>query len=126
MGKLYRFVFYLLYEFMIRIGRRDIPESKAIVIFTLWECFYLLLPYALLRYVTGANLKIPKAILISGFVAFASFNFFYMIYSKRFVNIYKEFENDKDFANRYKVIVSVVFLSFPILIMLLFTFTIWK
>lgn len=126
MAKFYRFIFYLLYKFMIRIGRRDIPESKAVVIFTLWESFYLLLPYSLMRYLVGADLKIPKTLLISFFIVLALFNFFSIVYNKRFIKIYREFQNDKEFTKRHEVIVPLVFLLFPILAMAVFTFTIWN
>ena len=123
--KLYRFIYYSFFKFCIRLGKKDIPERKAIVLLCLWEWLYLLIPYGLLRHATGLQLSIPKVAIYGWFGILCVVHFFSLINNKRYLRIYREFENDPRYRKTY-AFVPFVFLLLPIFIMVVFTFTIWQ
>jgi hypothetical protein len=124
--ELHNYLFYLFFKFFISLGRKDIPESKAIVVLSLWDCFYLLIPYGLIRYVTGKDLLVPKWIIGCLYIAIALTYFFLFIYNKRYLRIYRKFERERDFNNKYGAVIIALYLLLPFVFMIIFTFTIWK
>ena len=126
MIKLYKLIFYMLYKFFISIGRKDIPERKAIVVLSLWDCFYLLIPYGLVRYFVNRDLFIHKALAVSLIFSIGLIHFFSLVYNNKYLRIYRHFEKAPVFKDKYGVIILAAFLLFPVVTMVIFTFTIWK
>lgn len=124
--KLYRLIFYMLYKFFIRIGKKDIPERKAVVLISLWDFFYLLIPYGLLRYFTGRELLVPKIYIALCFVSICAIHFYYLVYKSQCLRIYKEFQSHRQYVSNYGGVTILIFMVLPILIPLIFTFTLWK
>lgn len=116
----------MLYKFFIGIGRKDDPEGKAAAVLSLWDGFYLLIPFGLVRYFTKSDLSISRGVLIGAILAILAVNFLFIVYNKKYLKIYREFERDTLFVNSYGVITLMGFLVLPILAMVVFTFTIWK
>jgi hypothetical protein len=126
MNKVYEFIYYSLYKFCLNIGRKDIPERKAVVLLSLWEFLYLMIPFGLLRFFTGKDLRIPKPFLVAAFIAVCLIHFYHLVYKKGCLRIYRNFEKDIEFRKRYGIIIPLLFILTPILAMVLFTFTIWN
>jgi hypothetical protein len=121
--KLYRFIYYKIYKFCIGLGKKDIPERKAVAILSLWIMFYLGLPYALLVHFN--NVRTPKVVFAMIFVAINIIQFFALINTRKHVRIYYEFEKNLEYQKRNKMVVPL-FLAFPFAILLLFMITIWS
>lgn len=126
MKRIYIFIFYLIYKFFIKIGKRDIPERKAIVVLSLWDFLYLLIPYGGIRYVTGEDIWIPKVVIVIIIVVFFFLAFFLLIHNNRYLRIYRQYERQEKFTDKYGALTVITYLLLPILIPLLFTFTIWR
>jgi hypothetical protein len=109
----------------MRIGRKDIPERKAVVVLSFWDFLYLIIPYGFIRYSIGENLYIPKLFIFVFFVLICLVHFFLLIPNKRFLKIYREFENDGRYRKNNKLMLAI-FLVLPFIVMVLFTFTIWR
>jgi hypothetical protein len=126
MKKIYVFIFYLVFKFFIKIGKKDIPERKAIVVLSLWDFFYLLIPYAIIRYVTGEDIWMPQVVIAIIIIVIFLLHFFLLIYNNRYLRIYRQYEAQQEFTNKYGAPIIITYLLFPILMPLLFTFTIWR
>lgn len=126
MIKLYRFLYYSLYKFCMKLGRKDIPERKAVVILCLWEGFYFLLLYAGIRYFLNNNFYIPKVLIVSFFFGVCLIHYFSLISNNLYLKIYREFEKDIGYRKKNKLITPLVFILFPFIVLLIFTFTIWR
>lgn len=124
--KLYKYIFYLLFKFFIKVSRKDIPESKAIVLMCLWIGLYLLIPYGLIRYAMTNYFKISNWVFVSIYVILCLVHFIYLLSAKKYLHIYRDFERDFEYRNKYKIIPLLLFLSLPIIVPIIFTFTIWK
>jgi SNF family Na+-dependent transporter len=122
--KFYRFIFYKLYKFCISIGRRDIPERKAVALLCLFVGLYLTIPYGILREFVFSNLSISKGVILAVFLLMCFIHFYFLILNNRYLRIYREFEKDKDYNTKHKWLIPVVLLL-PFMIMLIFALTVW-
>jgi hypothetical protein len=109
--KFYRFIFYKLYKFCISIGRRDIPERKAVALLIRREFVF-------------SNLSISKGVILAVFLLMCFIHFYFLILNNRYLRIYREFEKDKDYNTKHKWLIPVVLLL-PFMIMLIFALTVW-
>jgi hypothetical protein len=116
--KLYRFIYYRLFKFFISISKRDMPERKALIFLALWDGLYLLIPYGLLRYFTNNSVHISNLVVIGIFLLIILLQFLSLIPGKRYLKIFREFENDEVYRKKYSMITPVIFL-FPFLMMIL-------
>lgn len=126
MAWVYRFIFYLFYKFFIRVSKKDIPERKAIVVLTLWDFFYLLIPYSIVTFVLNKKWLFSKLFIGVLIVLIALIHFFSLIYSKKYLRVYKEFEKQTELRAKYGALIIVSYLLIPILFFIIFTFTIWR
>lgn len=110
----------MLYKFFIGIGKKDIPETKAIVVLSLWDFFYLLIPYGLLRHLTNKELLIPKWVVGIVFVAIVLIHFVFLIYTNRYLRIYRRFEREASFRDKYGAVIVVAYLLFPLFAAVIF------
>ncbi len=124
MPKFYKFILYSFYKFFIGIGKKDIPEGKAILIFSLWIAFYSLLLYPVVRYYMP-DFYIPKWIVGSFYVVITLLHFIVLLRDNNYLKIYREFEKDREYREKHKLLVPV-FLLFPFLVIILYVFTIWR
>jgi len=126
MKKIHSFIFYSLYNYFIKIGRKDIPERKAVVILSLWESLYLLIPFGLVRYFTSIDLRFPTPVVGGLCLLICIINFYYWVYTKRCLRIYRDLKKDIEFNRKYGVIIPSIFFLIPILTPIVFAFTIWS
>jgi hypothetical protein len=126
MIRLYTFVFYLIYSAFRKLSRKDNPEIKAVVLMSLWNFFYLLIPFGVARYVTGMDLRIHKVLLVGIFLSIFLVKYFLLIQNRKYWRIYREYQKQVEFRYKYGPYVFIGYLVLPILVMAIFTFTIWR
>lgn len=126
MKKIHSFIFYSLYNFFVKIGRKDIPERKAVVVLSLWESLYLLIPFGLIRYFISIDLRFPTPVVGGLCILICIINFYYWVYTKRYLRIYRDLKKDIEFNRKYGVIIPSIFFLIPILTPIVFAFTIWS
>ena len=124
MPKFYRFIFYKIYKYLIGIGRKDIPERKAVAVFSLWVGFYIGLTIPIVKYFVP-EFYVSKLITATILIAINLAHFFILIYSKEHLRIYREFDKDSEYRKKHKLLVPV-FLLFPFVMVAVFAFTIWS
>jgi hypothetical protein len=123
---MYSFIFYLIYRFFIKVSRRDIPERKALAVMTLWMCLYLLVIYAVIRYVLNQQLLVSKWVIITSVFLIALLHFIFFLPRQRHVYIYRNFKNRPDFVRNYESLTVWLYLLTPFFFLILFTLTIWR
>lgn len=116
----------MLYKFFIRIGKKDIPERKAIVVLALWDSFYLMIAFSLLRYLTNRELLVPKWIVGSVFIVIVLIHFVSFIYNNRYLRIYRQFEKEVSLRDKYGAVIVVAYLLIPMFALVIFAVTIWR
>jgi hypothetical protein len=105
----------------MRVGRKDIPEIKAIVLFSLWNFFYLLIPFGIIRSVTGRNLTLSKGVIITVFIVIAISNLYLLMNNNRYLKIYREFEKQPKLKSKYGLVTMLAYFLIPILAAVVFT-----
>jgi hypothetical protein len=126
MIRLYTFVFYLIYSAFRKLNRKDIPEINAILFMSLWNFMYLMIPFAVARYVTGMDLRIPKVLVAGVILSICLVKYFLLIYNRKYWRIYRKCQKQVEFRYKYGIYVLIGYLVLPILVFAIFTFTIWR
>lgn len=114
------YFFYLLYKVLIKIGRYDIPERKAVVVLSLWEGFYLLIPYGVSMKL-GFSFSVPKMLVAGVFLLICALNFYFYIYNGYYLKVYKSFEKRVDRSRGKDLVILLAFLLAPILAMAIYS-----
>lgn len=124
MFKFYKFIFFSIYRFFISINKKDIPESKAVLVFSLWIIFYFGSIIPLINY-SIPGLYIPKWITGSFYIFICLSHFFFLFRKKEYLKLYRAFMRDEEYRNRYKYLIPVFFI-FPFVMLIVYAFTIWR
>ncbi|BEG98217.1 hypothetical protein [Bacteroides sedimenti] len=95
--KLFRFLFYRLYQLMISVGNKDLAEFCAILLMTMTLFLNYITLKSLLYVFTKINkniLDIPNTIVLT--IAFVLVSIFYLSFAreKKFLEIKMEYENE--------------------------------
>jgi uncharacterized membrane protein YidH (DUF202 family) len=121
MARLYNFIFYLIYKLFIKLWKKDIPEMKALVLFSLWEAFYLLIPFGIVRYAIRRNIHLSKTTLAITLILIVICNVYLFMRNNRYLKIYRQFEKMPDLKKKYGPITMIAFFLIPILALIVFT-----
>jgi hypothetical protein len=110
--KYYNFFFYKFYKFMLKVGKNDIPEWNAIIIFSLWVAFYVAI---FLELLSSLMLKIEVS-KVSDFITFlfiVFLNHLYFIRGKRYEQLREYFETTGKMSGTKGTILITLFLMLP-------------
>jgi hypothetical protein len=126
MIRLYTFVFYLIYSGFRKLNRKDIPEINAVILMSLWNFMYLMIPYAVARHVIEGDLRMHKAFVVGIILSIMLLKYFLLIRNRKYWRIYRRYQEQVEFRYKYGPYVLIGYLVFPILVFVIFTYTIWK
>jgi uncharacterized membrane protein len=122
----YELIFYVAYRFFINVGRKSDPHAKAVVLLSLWDMLYLFVVFALVREFWLPDLLFSKTVVVIVYVLNCLLHITFLICNKRYLRIYREFQLKREYAHTYGVVIFATYIVAPIVLMILFTFTIWR
>ena len=109
----YYFFFYLFYKCMLKVGRNDIPEIKAVLFYTMWLLFYLAFIIYIPHHLKLVNLNNPTLIALICYAILIITNFKIFIWDKEYVKIKKEYDNQKKISSKKSILLLILFLLLP-------------
>ena len=112
---LYRLLFYLTYCFFISFSRKDVPEGSAIVLLTIWSCFYLLIPYPIYIHQTGNNFHIPTWVYWAVSFFILLIHLFLFLRDHEYLRIYRYFKTNRTLVEKYGWLVIMLYYLFPVI-----------
>src|SRR5690606_4137083 len=109
----YNFCFYKFYKFMLKIGKNDIPEWKALIYFSGWILFYLIAIIYIPKNLNIMDIKIHKIFFVILFLSVLFVNYILFLKNEKFLKIKKEFETTSKFNTTKGTVLISLFLLLP-------------
>lgn len=119
MVRMYCFIFYITYKLMLRLSRKDIPEGKAIALLSLWDTFYLIIIYGILKMLLKNELAVPKITVFFLYIVIFIVHFVFLVSNRVYLRIYRDFEKKRSFTLKYGAITFITFYLAAIVFMII-------
>jgi hypothetical protein len=86
---------------------------------SLWNSFYLFIPFRIITSVVGNDMPVSKTLLAVIFIGIVWLHYSYFISSKNFKRIYRKFEPQTALRENYAAVIGLFYFLTPLILLFL-------